>query len=70
MILCLCEGVSDRALRDAVRGGACTVSHLARRTGAGTNCGSCACDLARVLCEERARRREAGESEALPLAAK
>lgn len=52
MILCLCEGLSDRVLRSAVRDGACTVGALARRTGAGTGCGSCACDLKRLVAEE------------------
>jgi bacterioferritin-associated ferredoxin len=52
VILCLCEGVSDRVLRSAVRDGACSVGALARRTGAGTGCGSCACDLKRLIAEE------------------
>jgi bacterioferritin-associated ferredoxin len=67
VIVCLCEGVNDRTLRDAVREGACTVGALVRRTKAGTNCGSCACDVKRVLCEENER---AARERGLPLAAK
>ena len=71
MILCLCEGVSDRVLRSAVREGACTVGALARRTGAGTGCGACACDLKRIVAEETAARGSRLEREsAPPLAAK
>jgi bacterioferritin-associated ferredoxin len=55
VILCLCEGVNDRVLRSAVRDGACSVGALARRTKAGTGCGSCACDLKRLIAEETAR---------------
>ena len=67
MILCLCEAVTERQLRDAVRGGASTVSRLARQTRAGTGCGACACDLKRVLREEQCK---IVDRDALPLAAK
>jgi bacterioferritin-associated ferredoxin len=53
MILCLCEAVNDRAVREAVRNGASTVGAIAKLTKAGTNCGSCACDLAQVIKSER-----------------
>jgi bacterioferritin-associated ferredoxin len=67
VILCLCEGVSDRVLRSAVRDGACSVAALARRTRAGTGCGSCACDLKRLVTEEAGR---ADREPVLSLAAK
>jgi bacterioferritin-associated ferredoxin len=60
MLLCLCHGVSDRRIRRAVRDGATTVGALARATRAGTGCGSCGCDLKRILAEERADRGEDG----------
>jgi bacterioferritin-associated ferredoxin len=41
MILCICQGVSDRVVRLAVLGGATTVDAVADRCGAGTDCGSC-----------------------------
>ena len=55
MIVCLCEGVNDRVLREAVRDGACSVGAIARRTRAGTCCGACACDLKRVVKDELAK---------------
>lgn len=55
MILCLCEAVTERAMRDAVRDGATTVGQVARRTRAATGCGSCACDLKRVILEEQGK---------------
>jgi bacterioferritin-associated ferredoxin len=64
MIVCLCEGLTERALLERIRGGVTTTRALARATGAGTRCGSCSCDLKRLV------RRERAETEALPLAAK
>ena len=55
MILCLCEAVNDRTIREAVRNGASTVGAIAKLTKAGTNCGSCACDLAHLLKSELGR---------------
>lgn len=49
MILCLCRAVSDRAILAVVRAGARTVGEVARATGAATDCGSCACDVARMV---------------------
>ena len=64
MIVCLCEGLTERALLQRIRGGATTVRALARATGAGARCGACTCELKRIV------RRERNEAEALPLAAK
>ena len=52
MIVCLCEGLSDRQLRTTVREGACTRFELSRQTGAGTHCGSCRCDLREIVRSE------------------
>lgn len=41
MILCLCQGVSDRVVRLAVVNGADSVDAVGDRCGAGTDCGSC-----------------------------
>ena len=41
MLVCHCSGVSDRAIRKAVRKGAGTASEVAMRTGAATCCGGC-----------------------------
>ena len=41
MIVCLCEGVSERKVTEAVAHGARSLDRLARTTGAGSSCGSC-----------------------------
>jgi bacterioferritin-associated ferredoxin len=51
MIVCLCEGLSDRVISQHIRQGRASVRDLARATGAGTHCGACACDLRRMLTE-------------------
>ena len=56
MIVCLCEGVSDRRIAEAVSGGDQSVRAVARVTGAGTGCGSCVCDVRAILGERRCAR--------------
>jgi bacterioferritin-associated ferredoxin len=41
MIVCHCEVVNDRRVRDAIDCGACTVDDVGDQCGAGTRCGSC-----------------------------
>jgi bacterioferritin-associated ferredoxin len=41
MYVCLCEGVTDRTIRKAIRRGATTLDELGRSCGAGTGCGGC-----------------------------
>lgn len=41
MYVCLCRGVSDRAVLGAIRSGAGTVEEVGRLTGAGTVCAGC-----------------------------
>jgi bacterioferritin-associated ferredoxin len=41
MIVCLCRGVSDRAVRAAVASGASTLDEVGDRCGAGAGCGAC-----------------------------
>ena len=42
MIACLCRGVSDREITDAIRCGARTLEEVATRcAGAGGDCGAC-----------------------------
>jgi bacterioferritin-associated ferredoxin len=53
MILCLCRGVSDRAVLAAIADGASSVEQVERACGAGGDCGACG-DLLEALLE-RAR---------------
>ncbi len=70
MIVCLCEALSERNLRTAVRQGACSRFELSRATGAGTHCGSCRCDLKQIVDEELEHVACDADSDALPMAAK
>ena len=41
MYVCLCKGVTDRDLAQAVSAGVCSMRELQRCTGAATQCGQC-----------------------------
>jgi bacterioferritin-associated ferredoxin len=41
MIVCVCKGISDRAVAAAIEGGAVGADAVALATGAGTDCGCC-----------------------------
>ncbi|AKC86302.1 (2Fe-2S)-binding protein [Pseudoxanthomonas suwonensis] len=41
MYVCLCNGVTDRHIREAVEKGCGSVGELTMRTGCGASCGSC-----------------------------
>jgi len=42
VIVCLCRGISEREIVEAIRCGARTFEDVTRRcTGAGTHCGTC-----------------------------
>ena len=56
MYVCICNGVTDRQIREAAEAGCTSVAELTMRTGAGANCGSCLGLAAELLEETRARR--------------
>jgi len=39
--VCICNGVTERQIREAAEGGCRSVAELTMRTGCGANCGSC-----------------------------
>jgi bacterioferritin-associated ferredoxin len=43
MIVCHCQAVSDKTIREEIDAGACTLGEIARRCGpgAGARCGGC-----------------------------
>ena len=41
MYVCICHGVTDRAIREAAESGVRDVASLAVETGLGTGCGTC-----------------------------
>lgn len=49
MIVCHCEVVTDRCVRNAVACGAVTVEDVGRMCAAGTSCGGCRPSIAALL---------------------
>lgn len=58
MLVCHCNGVSDRAIRKAVRKGASNASDVGMRTGAGTCCGGCVDTVNEIIRAEASSSRE------------
>ena len=56
MYVCVCNAVTDRAIREAAAGGVRTFAELSRRTGCSDCCGSCE-DLARQIFDDAQRSR-------------
>ncbi|WP_275663856.1 bacterioferritin-associated ferredoxin [Ignatzschineria cameli] len=48
MYICLCNGITDKAIVEAVENGVTTFEALQAQLGVATGCGSCA-DIARSL---------------------
>ena len=65
MYVCLCNGVTDREIREVAAAGCRTLPELTMRTGCGATCGSCLAQAQQILDEARepAQRR----SDARPL---
>ncbi|MFZ0228039.1 MAG: (2Fe-2S)-binding protein [Mycobacterium sp.] len=48
MFVCLCNGITNQAVAEAIASGASTTNQIAAACGAGAECGRCRCTL-RVL---------------------
>ncbi len=57
MYVCICNGVTERDIRQAAEAGCRSLPELTMRTGAGANCGSCL-DMADALLAQARVRRE------------
>ena len=66
MLICHCNGVSDRTVRRVVREGALTVAEVGRACGAGTCCRGCTSTIKRIIHAEC--HSEAQSSASVPLA--
>ena len=42
MFVCLCNGVTERQIREAAYEGVCSMTELSGRLGVGAGCGTCA----------------------------
>jgi bacterioferritin-associated ferredoxin len=68
MYVCICNGVTDRDIRQAAEAGCRNMSELTMRTGAGATCGSCI-EMATAILDETAARLEALPLPVLSIAA-
>lgn len=55
MIICQCNGVSDRTIRKAIRNGASSHKDIFRACTAGMDCGSCAPAIDEIIKAESRR---------------
>ncbi|MBU6283248.1 (2Fe-2S)-binding protein [bacterium] len=53
MVVCLCQGVSEKHVRRAIADGASTRREVTRACGAGGACGGCHSTIAEMICEGR-----------------
>jgi len=49
--VCLCNGITERSIREAAAGGVRSVDELAMQTGCGSGCGSCVMLAQQILDE-------------------
>ena len=49
MYVCLCEGVTDGQIRDAIYGGCCSYRDVRASLGVASQCGKCACLAKQVV---------------------
>lgn len=49
MYVCLCQGVTDGQIRDAIYEGCCSYRDVRDTLGVGTQCGKCACMAKQVV---------------------
>lgn len=68
MLVCHCNGVSDRSIRKAVRKGAGSIREVARMSGAGACCGGCRPAVRDILEDELASREQRQLLTVVPLA--
>ncbi|AYN95045.1 MULTISPECIES: bacterioferritin-associated ferredoxin [Pseudomonas] len=66
MYVCLCRGVTDKQIREAIYEGCCSYREVRECTGVGTQCGKCAC-LAKTVVRETLGELQAAQSLAYPV---
>jgi bacterioferritin-associated ferredoxin len=55
MYVCLCNGITDRDIRQTIADGASSVEEVMYITGAATRCGSCMSTIAAMVEQEAPR---------------
>lgn len=49
MYVCMCHGITDGAVREAVCGGACSAKDVFKRLGVRPQCGGCAAHMSLLV---------------------
>ena len=62
MYVCICNGVTDRQIREAAASGVRSVAELTMRTGCGATCGTCLETAAEILDTHAPERRNSAFS--------
>jgi len=57
MYICLCNGITDREIRQCAQDGACSLHDLEHSLGVGTSCGRCREAAHEVLNDSHASKR-------------
>lgn len=52
MYVCLCKGITDKAIKQQVAAGVETMRELKACTGVGSHCGQCTCQASQILHNE------------------
>ncbi len=58
MYVCICNGVTDRQVREAAQAGCGSLPELTMRTGLGANCGSCVHLAEAIMVEIRQQQKQ------------
>ncbi|MCQ4320865.1 bacterioferritin-associated ferredoxin [Stutzerimonas stutzeri] len=66
MYVCLCRGVTDGQIREAIYEGCCSYREVRDTTGVATQCGKCACVAKQVVRETLSDIHSASTSLAYP----
>lgn len=56
MYVCLCNGISERTIRETAASGCASMAELTMRTGCGAGCGSCVAMAVDILDDVHAAR--------------
>ena len=67
MIVCVCHGVSDRTIDNAIDDGCGSVRQVGRNCRAGTDCGACRSQIKDMICDAKAEGMAVGTSGLFPI---
>lgn len=60
MYVCLCKGITDKAIKQHVADGVDSMRELRACTGVGSQCGQCTCQAGQILHNELVLQHQAG----------